>query len=341
MFLVRYTLKKSTGVYCVPLLSEAQRETATLDNTLVTARESATTLRQALENNTETATSQHRRNLKRNVDNLALGVGATVGVVQDIQNTIGAETSSGQTDAILDLLADIQSNTDAMQESENEESAVQRETETVKTLEDDLTELETLLTEFQNINPQILVSPFRSETTNITTTQLRPSDFFAPAVIVLLLQHLAVTFGALSIVKERQIGTIELFRVSPISPFETIIGKYLSYLLFAVVLTSILTLIVIFGLGVPMQGNWIHFSLSLTALLFASLGFGFVISLLAKTDSAAVQYSMIMLLASVFFSGAFIGLHTLWQPGEGCFLDIASYLRNLIFTKYNAARLLC
>ena len=63
-----------------------------------------------------------------------------------------------------------------------------------------------------------------------------------------------------------------------------------------------------------MLGSWLGYCLSIAALIFTSLGLGFVISLIAKTDSEAVQYSMILLLTSVFFSGAFINLNTLWKP---------------------------
>jgi ABC-2 type transport system permease protein len=63
-----------------------------------------------------------------------------------------------------------------------------------------------------------------------------------------------------------------------------------------------------------MLGTWLSYGLVIAALIFTSLGIGFVISLLAQTDSQAVQYSMIVLLASVFFSGAFLALQTLWEP---------------------------
>ena len=94
----------------------------------------------------------------------------------------------------------------------------------------------------------------------------------------------------------------------------TLLGKYLSYLIFGAVLAVILMALVIFGLGAPMLGQWWAVSLVIMALLFASLGIGFVISLISKTDTQAVQYSMIVLLTSVFFSGFILGLDTLWQP---------------------------
>jgi ABC-2 type transport system permease protein len=130
-------------------------------------------------------------------------------------------------------------------------------------------------------------------------------------VLALLLQHLAVTFGALSVVRERQTNTVELFRVSPISPGEVLVGKYASYLLFGGLLATLLTLLLVFVMHVPMLGNWLYYVLVIFLLLFASLGLGFVISLLSSTDSQAVQLAMLALLASVFFSGFFMALYLL------------------------------
>jgi ABC-2 type transport system permease protein len=79
------------------------------------------------------------------------------------------------------------------------------------------------------LDPSVLVSPFKVKTQDIAPVQPTLTQFFAPAVIVLLLQHLAITFGALSIVRERLLGSMELFRVSPLAPIETLTGKYLSY----------------------------------------------------------------------------------------------------------------
>ena len=177
-----------------------------------------------------------------------------------------------------------------------------------------ITDLDGKVTLFQNIDPSIIVDPFRSETKNVANVQLSILDFFAPAVLALLLQHLAVTFAALSIVRERNVGTMELFRVSPLSAAEALFGKYISYMLFGGVIAAILSALLVFILHVPMLGTWLNFTLVIIAVLFTSLGIGFVISIVSQTDSQAVQYSMILLLASVFFSGFIMSLDMLWEP---------------------------
>ncbi|HRV93485.1 MAG TPA: ABC transporter permease [Anaerolineae bacterium] len=292
---------------------QGQQESTAVQQSLETTKQTAANLNQALELQDQQRVQQEQQVLERDTDILIQTVGASMGLVNGFNQAMGYEDNS-ETAAIEDLLNDIDQNSQANSSEIGGTQEVTAEKQRLTQLEGDLDELDTLLQEFQTIDPNILVRPFRSEPKSIVSTELRPSDFFAPAVIALLMQHLAVTFAALSVVTERRAGTMELFRISPISPIETLLSKYLSYLLLAGLLTAVLTIVVVYGLGVPMLGPWSLYVLIMAALIFTSLGIGFVISLVAKTDSQAVQYSMILLLTSVFFSGAFIGLHLLRGP---------------------------
>jgi ABC-2 type transport system permease protein len=135
--------------------------------------------------------------------------------------------------------------------------------------------------------------------------------FYVPAVIALLLQHLAVTLAGLSIVREKLEGAMELFRAGPVSAFEIITGKYTSYILIIAFLGAILTALIVLVLGVPQLGSWSLYVLVILGILLASLGIGFHISLSARTNDQAIQYAMIMLLAAIFFSGFFLPLYRL------------------------------
>jgi ABC-2 type transport system permease protein len=184
----------------------------------------------------------------------------------------------------------------------------------VTDLENDLVTANEQLNTFRSLGASVLVNPFNADTTSLSDIIFTPTEFFAPAVIVLLLQHLSITFAALSIVRERRSGIIELFRVAPISAFETLIGKVLSYLLFEIMLAGVITFLAVWLLKVPMFGSWASYALVVIVLLFTSLGVGFLISLISQTDTQAVQYSMLLLLASIFFSGFFLDLRLMWEP---------------------------
>jgi ABC-2 type transport system permease protein len=184
----------------------------------------------------------------------------------------------------------------------------------VTELEKDLTTAHDQLATFRSLGAAILVNPFNADTKPLSDIIFTPTEFFAPAVIVLLLQHLSITFASLSIVRERRSGIIELFRVAPISAFETLTGKFLSYLLFETLLAGVITVLAVWLLKVPMFGHWTSYALAVVVLLFTSLGVGFLISLISQTDTQAVQYSMLLLLASIFFSGFFLDLRLMWEP---------------------------
>ncbi len=140
---------------------------------------------------------------------------------------------------------------------------------------------------------------------------------------MLLLQHIGVTLAALTMVRERLLGTLELFRVSPTSAGEIIAGKYVSFMLLLGVIASVLLLVMsndlqvegfTLSLGVPILGDWLALITSIALVIFASVGLGFFISAISKTESQAVQLSMLVLLTSVFFGGFFLNLQTLWEP---------------------------
>jgi len=160
---------------------------------------------------------------------------------------------------------------------------------------------------FPDLPPQTLVSPMTPEYTNLRGATLSFMNFYAPSVLALILQHIAVTLGALSLVREQARGTLEMFRITPTSIFGIVLGKYLGYLLFLAVLAGVLVGLLIF-LGTPFAGSPTAFALLVLLLLTASLGIGFLISSVSSTDSTAVQLSMLMLLVSIFFSGFFLPL---------------------------------
>ena len=66
------------------------------------------------------------------------------------------------------------------------------------------------------IDPRIVVRPFTSDTANLQRDPVEVNDYFAPAAVALLLQHMVLTFAAMSLVTDRTLGMFEIFRVGPI-----------------------------------------------------------------------------------------------------------------------------
>lgn len=187
---------------------------------------------------------------------------------------------------------------------------VQEQEQRIQGINTKLSDIEQVANQVKTVPPEVLVSPLVSKPENIAQTNYKPSyiTFYSPGVVALLLQHMAVTLGALSLVRENLLGSVELFRVAPVGSMQIILGKYLGYTLFTGLIAALLTLGLFYGLGVPFVGNPYWYALVVLLLSWASLGLGFLISAVSKSESQAVQLSMIALLGSVFFSGFFLPL---------------------------------
>lgn len=168
---------------------------------------------------------------------------------------------------------------------------------------DDIEQQAALLGE---VDPAVLARPFQSTTETLSTTTIDQIDFFGAAATALLLQHLTMSLGALTFVRDRAMGLFELIRVGPVGPGEVITGKLVAFVLVGAVVAAALVAALALLLGVPMLGSLVWLSVVIGLLLLASVGLGFCLSLVARSDTQAVQYAMLALLASLFFSGFFI-----------------------------------
>src|SRR5687767_4686417 len=115
-------------------------------------------------------------------------------------------------------------------------------------------ELATALQQSVMLDPEVIVQPFESDTENVVSDSITPTDYFTPSSVALLLQHLALTFAALSIVRDRRTGLFELMRVGPLSSIEIILGKTFAYLLVGTVVGAALLGATAIALGVPIAG---------------------------------------------------------------------------------------
>jgi len=153
------------------------------------------------------------------------------------------------------------------------------------------------------IPPEVIAEPTQATANNVAPTQPSIVQFFAPAVLALVLQHMAVTLSALSLVRERLSGTMEIFRVSPINSVELLLGKYLGFGIISAVMAVSVVLLMVYGLATPLLGSPLVLAGVIALVVFASLGLGLLISVVSDSERQAVQLSLLVLLASVFFSG--------------------------------------
>jgi len=164
------------------------------------------------------------------------------------------------------------------------------------------------------LDPDVLVRPFRSETSDRIDGRINATEYFTPAALALLLQHLALTFAALSLVRDRRTGLFELMRVGPLSSIEIVVGKIFAYLLVGSAVGAILVTASVFGLSVPLAGSVGWVAVTIVGVLLASLALGMALAIVSGSESQAVQYAMLVLLAGLFFGGFILPIDGLSYP---------------------------
>lgn len=164
------------------------------------------------------------------------------------------------------------------------------------------------------LDPVVLVRPFTSDAASLVRERVGADDYLAPAAIALLLQHMVLTFAALTLVKDRACGLFEIYRVGPLGAGRILAGKFVAYLLVGALVGAALITAVTLGLGVPHRGDTTWIVVGVAGLLAASISAGLLLSLVAQTDTQAVQFSMLVLLAGLFFGGFLLDLDAFDYP---------------------------
>ena len=123
--------------------------------------------------------------------------------------------------------------------------------------------------------------------------ELRSTLFLVPGLIAYIAMLTAVVSTALSIVREKEVGTMEQVRMSPVGPLAYVVGKTMPY--FAVSLVSAFGIVALSMLlfDLPMRGSWLMLLLAISIFLVGALAFGVLISTIAETQQVAFQVALL------------------------------------------------
>jgi ABC-2 type transport system permease protein len=157
---------------------------------------------------------------------------------------------------------------------------------------------------------------------------LKSANFMIPGLMGMILTFLATMLTALSIVRERELGTLEQLIVTPIRPLELVVGKVIPYIAVSYFAVVEVLAIGLLWFGVPIHGN-VLLLLALAGLfLFTSLGQGLLISTVARTQQEAMLLAWFTILPSIFLAGFFFPIEAM--PSALRFLSIFVPLRYLL-----------
>lgn len=134
--------------------------------------------------------------------------------------------------------------------------------------------------------------------------ELKSVNFIVPGIIAIIMMIVGAILTALSIVKEKERGTMEQILVSPIRPLEMMIGKIVPYVIIAFIDLAIVVSAGYVVFHVPIKGSLIQLAIFSLFYLVSSLGTGIFVSTIADTMQAAMLAAIfISLLPSVLLSG--------------------------------------
>ena len=134
--------------------------------------------------------------------------------------------------------------------------------------------------------------------------ELRSAKFLIPGLIAIILLIMTVVSTSLSVIREKERGTMEQIVVSPVQPVDVILGKTIPYV-FSSLIGAIIVLVVGAVLfGVVVRGSWLLLFVATLLFLVGGLGLGLLISTLTDNQRGAYMLSaLVTLLPSVILSG--------------------------------------
>lgn len=127
--------------------------------------------------------------------------------------------------------------------------------------------------------------------------------YMVPAILGIVVTMTMVIITAVAIVREKERGTLEQLIVTPIKPFELMIGKIVPYIILGYLQITVALLISVLIFKVPIRGSIVQLYILTLFFITASLGLGLMISNLAKNQMQAFQMAFFVMLPSILLSG--------------------------------------
>lgn len=150
---------------------------------------------------------------------------------------------------------------------------------------------------------------------------LKSRNFMVPGVLVLILLVTATVLTAMAIVKEKEVGTLEQIMVTPIRPYEFMLGKLVPYTIIGFGDVCIALAVMVFGFGIAIKGSVVLLLTISGLFLLTTLGIGLFVSTISKTQQQAMMTVIFfILMPMMYISGFVFPIENMPQP-----LQILSY----------------
>ena len=133
--------------------------------------------------------------------------------------------------------------------------------------------------------------------------ELESRNYNVPAVVGAIIMLVCLLLTALAIVREREIGTLEQLMVSPLQPFELMLGKTIPFAIIGLFDLAVITAIAILWFDIPFRGSFVLLFGASVLYLLSTLGLGLFISTIASTQQEAFLSSFLVFMPTMLLSG--------------------------------------
>ncbi len=154
-----------------------------------------------------------------------------------------------------------------------------------------------------------------TETRMLYNPELKGATNFVPGVMALVLMLICVMMTAVSIVREKETGTMEILLVSPFNPLLVILSKAVPYLFLSLINLTVILLLSVTLLELPVNGSIFLLFAESTLLIITALSLGLLISNVAKSQQTAMLISLMgLMLPTMLFTGFMFPIENMPYP---------------------------
>lgn len=177
------------------------------------------------------------------------------------------------------------------------------------------------------LGEQTLPYTIQPEIRMLYNPQLKGAYNFVPGVMAMILLLISAMMTSIAIVREKELGTMEVLLVSPVPPILVIVTKAIPYVLLSFINVSTILILSVNLLDVPIQGSLLLLLGESMLFIFAALALGLFISTITNSQQVAMLASlMVLLLPTLIFSGFMFPIENMPKPMQ--------FISNLIPSKW-------
>ncbi len=154
-----------------------------------------------------------------------------------------------------------------------------------------------------------------SETRMVYNPELKGVFMFVPGVMTIILMLVSAMMTSISITREKELGTMEILLVSPLKPFQVVIGKVVPYIFLSIINAIVIIVLSIFIFKMPVNGSLFLLAAESVLFIITSLSLGILISTVSETQQTAMMISLMgLMLPVILLSGFIFPISSMPQP---------------------------